>query len=77
MPEYVPTTDQVRFAWADLVGKHSQEGAEEFDRWLKEHDRAISALRWEAGYWAGVSDERTAEAWGTSDAAHRENPYAD
>ena len=39
----IPTTDQVRFAWADAAGKHNQEGSEEFDAWLASE----KAMAWE------------------------------
>lgn len=31
---YTPSVDEVRFAWAEHVNKHNQEGAEEFDRMI-------------------------------------------
>lgn len=47
--DYTPTTDEMRFAWADRVNKHDQEGAEEFDRWLAK----VCEAAWDEGYTRG------------------------
>jgi hypothetical protein len=49
------STDQVRFAWADHVNKHNEEGAQEFDAWLD----GVKAQAWNEGYAEGrdVRDE--------------------
>lgn len=72
MSEYTPTTDEMRFAWADRVNKHDQEGAEEFDRWLAEVQREAAEKAWDECYydtheWYSTKDETLYTA--------PENPY--
>ena len=67
--EYTPTTEDVRDAyreqsdgcdfptrqdWYEYVASGGGEG--EFDRWIVEHNRALSEKRWDEGYESGVSD---------------------
>ncbi|WP_025158894.1 hypothetical protein [Leifsonia aquatica] len=44
MPEYTPTTEQVREIWVDAVGDHPTprlHAGGVFDRWLADHDAVV------------------------------------
>lgn len=63
--EYVPTTEQVRETYAALC--KTEAAADEFDRWLAEHDRESAEKAWDEGY-----DYASDGKWGPG-----ENPYRD
>lgn len=79
MSDYMPLTGIVKAAYVGHMNnienlKH-EDAAEEFDRWIAEHDRQVAAEAWNEGYQAGVHDERIAAGWDYPATPGRANPY--
>lgn len=79
MSDYTPTTDEVRFTYADYYnppgsGGHA-EGLREVDRWLAAHDREVAAraLRKAVG---GIRDYKEPGHWNLRDTADPEVSYS-
>lgn len=46
--DYMPTTDEVRFSYAEDVSPgRTHLATPEFDRWLDAHDREVKAEAWD------------------------------
>lgn len=85
LQEWVPTTEQVRAAFAHHYGRMAAFTDEElpeavanfrldFDSWLAEHNRQLAARAWDEGYRDGVRDE--ARAYGSDqEEPPTPNPY--
>jgi hypothetical protein len=79
MPEYTPTTEEVRreyapsgvpsriepgdYGWDEGILK----GEAEFDRWLADHDKEVAAHAWDEGRAQGIEDVDTSGYGGIAD----------
>lgn len=82
MTDFTPTTEQVRDGSAidpeaeyrDPLTNHTPYGQRAFDRWLAEHDRAVSERAWSEGRTASIDLQSDATGFRVV-ARNADNPY--